>query len=110
MDLKFVSRTDYNQLAENLLNEDSGKRIAEWAKGGITEQKETVTASTQGTSRNITKLEWDYIQACLDFVEIPKEKLFHKFGVAGGSQLKTSHLEDVSRWLSLEVDKRAQGE
>jgi hypothetical protein len=92
------------------LDEDCGKRIAEWAKGGITEQKETVTASTQGTSRNITKPEWDYIQACLDFVEIAKEDLWHAFGVKSGNQLKISHFDEISQWINLEVDKRAQGE
>jgi hypothetical protein len=80
-------------------------------KAKISKQsKETDTTSMQGTSRNINKAEWDYIQACLDFVEIPKEDLFHEFGVKGGSQLKTSHLEEISRWISQEVDKRAQGE
>ncbi len=58
-------------------------------------------------SRNITKAEWEFIQACLDFVGITKEDLFNEFGVKGGSQLKFSCLEDVSRWITTEVNKRS---
>jgi hypothetical protein len=71
-----------------------------------TKPKETITASTQGVSRNLTKPEWDYIQACLDYVDIPKAALFNDFSVKGGSLLTLSQMDEISRWLSLEVDKR----
>jgi hypothetical protein len=73
-------------------------------------ETERLTAGMQSSSRSLKKAEWDYIQACLDDVGISKEDLFHEFGVKGGSQLKLSQMDEISNWVSLEVDKRSSME
>jgi len=75
-------------------------------KSKLSNQPLDATTSARDTSETLNKHEWDYIQACLDCVDVPREYLFHFFRVKGGSQLKRSQMDDVSQWLSAAVNAK----
>ena len=61
--------------------------------------------------RHITKEEWEFILSCLmdmDIKGIGGTELCKKFNVKKGGDLMVSDVPEISKWMSLEVDKSNQ--
>jgi AAA domain len=80
------------------LNEDLGKKIAEWAKGGV--------ASQSNSNGHISEADWKSILKELHDHEINPISLCTHFKVSKGSELLASQVSEVKKWISDEVDRK----
>lgn len=85
---------------DRLLDEECGKKIAEWSKGS---PRVNVASNTD---RYINAEEWKYIKGCLAWLEVTDKDLLDHLKLTRGGQIKTSMIDDIKSWMSLIVDKR----